>query len=310
MRKVVGTGETILDILFLQGQPVAAVPGGSSFNSIISTGRAGVPCIFVGYTGNDAVGRQTVEFMQRNGVRTDFFEVRNDEKSALSLAFLDEHGDADYTFYKTSPRAGTQWTLPPFSSGDVMLYGSYYAACTGTRPMIEEMLERANSAGAIVYYDLNFRRSHLHELAALTPTIQSNFRQSSIVRGSADDFEVMFATRDARQIYSQHISSFCPFFICTSGADAVTVCTPTGAYDYEVPPVTDVVSTVGAGDNFNAGFACALIWEGFGLADLPKLKRDEWERLVRTACIFAGEACRSTDNYISAEFGAQLAACR
>ncbi|MBQ4003045.1 MAG: carbohydrate kinase, partial [Bacteroidaceae bacterium] len=110
MRKVVGTGETILDILFLQGQPVAAVPGGSSFNSIISTGRAGVPCIFVGYTGNDAVGRQTVEFMRHNGVSTDFFEVRNDEKSALSLAFLDEHGDADYTFYKTSPRAGTQWT--------------------------------------------------------------------------------------------------------------------------------------------------------------------------------------------------------
>ena len=84
MRKVVGTGETILDILFLQGQPVAAVPGGSSFNSIISTGRAGVPCIFVGYTGNDAVGRQTVEFMRHNGVSTDFFEVRNDENMLIS----------------------------------------------------------------------------------------------------------------------------------------------------------------------------------------------------------------------------------
>ena len=117
MRKVVGTGETILDILFLQGQPVAAVPGGSSFNSIISTGRAGVPCIFVGYTGNDAVGRQTVEFMQHNGVSTDFFEVRNDEKSALSLGFLDEHGETvetvDPLAYPVLPGISGFTVVPP-----------------------------------------------------------------------------------------------------------------------------------------------------------------------------------------------------
>lgn len=44
LRKVLGVGETILDILFKNNQPVAAVAGGSSFNSIISVGRAGVPC--------------------------------------------------------------------------------------------------------------------------------------------------------------------------------------------------------------------------------------------------------------------------
>ena len=43
MNKIVGVGETILDILFKNNQPVAAVPGGSSFNSIISVGRAGYP---------------------------------------------------------------------------------------------------------------------------------------------------------------------------------------------------------------------------------------------------------------------------
>lgn len=68
VRKVIGVGESILDILFRGGKPVAAVPGGSSFNSIISVGRAGVPCTFVGYTGDDYVGRQTVEFLRENGV--------------------------------------------------------------------------------------------------------------------------------------------------------------------------------------------------------------------------------------------------
>lgn len=39
MRKVIGIGETIMDIIFHGEQPTAAVPGGSSFNSIISVGR-------------------------------------------------------------------------------------------------------------------------------------------------------------------------------------------------------------------------------------------------------------------------------
>ena len=53
MRKVIGMGETIMDIIFHGAQPTAAVPGGSSFNSIISIGRAGIP------------GR----FRRRNGTR-------------------------------------------------------------------------------------------------------------------------------------------------------------------------------------------------------------------------------------------------
>lgn len=42
MKKVIGIGETILDILFKDNRPMNAVPGGSVFNSIVSLGRMGV----------------------------------------------------------------------------------------------------------------------------------------------------------------------------------------------------------------------------------------------------------------------------
>ena len=70
--------------------------------------------------------------------------------------------------------------------------------------------------------------------------------------------------------------------------------------------VGDVVSTVGAGDNFNAGFSCALVWQGITREALPHLSRQEWEPLIQTACDFAAEACRSTDNYISKEWGERV----
>ena len=53
MRKVIGIGETILDIIFRGGQPTAAVPGGSVFNGIVSLGRISVPICFIRETGTD-----------------------------------------------------------------------------------------------------------------------------------------------------------------------------------------------------------------------------------------------------------------
>ena len=302
MRKITGMGETIMDILFRDGQPVAAVPGGSCFNSIISIGRTGLPCSFIGYTGKDKVGLDTQAFLLKNGVSIENFEVREEEKSAISLAFLDENGDASYQFYKEVPRAHENWIEPSFQCDDVLLFGSYYAICEGMRPQVESTLKAANEAGAILYYDLNFRRSHAHELNALLPTIHQNFRESTIVRGSADDFEIMYQSRNAREIYEQHIRKYCPLFICTAGAETITICTPTATFDFQAPRVENVVSTVGAGDSFNAGFIFGLVRKDITRNQLLNLERESWEQLIYYATAFAAQACQSTDNFVSKSF--------
>ena len=75
MRKVIGIGETILDIIFRGEQPTAAVPGGSVFNGIVSLGRIGVPICFISETGNDHVGNIILNFMRENNIPTDHVNV-------------------------------------------------------------------------------------------------------------------------------------------------------------------------------------------------------------------------------------------
>ena len=84
MRKVIGIGETVLDIIFKNGKPIEAVPGGSSFNAVISLGRAGVNTSFISEAGNDRIGEYVIEFLRENGVNADNVSIFPDSKSPLS----------------------------------------------------------------------------------------------------------------------------------------------------------------------------------------------------------------------------------
>ena len=72
MRKVIGIGETILDIIFKNNQPYIAVPGGSTFNGLISLGRLGIPVSFISEVGNDRVGEIIRSFMKENNLSTQY----------------------------------------------------------------------------------------------------------------------------------------------------------------------------------------------------------------------------------------------
>ena len=150
MRKVIGIGETVLDIIFRDDQPVSAVPGGSTFNAVISLGRSGIPTSFISETGNDRVGRNIIRFLQDNGCDASCVNVYPNSKSPLSLAFLNEQNDAEYIFYKDHPNDRLDFTYPEVHADDIVLFGSYYALNPVIRPQVKGFLDYAHQHGAIL----------------------------------------------------------------------------------------------------------------------------------------------------------------
>lgn len=300
MRKILGIGETIYDILFRQGQPVAAVPGGSVFNGLISLGRTGLDCTFITEVGDDQVGQNILAFMQENGINTDYVSCYQGKKTAISLAFLDENNDAHYSFYKDYPNNRLDFEMPFIQKNDIVAFGAYFALNPVLKDKVRPFLNYAKEQGAILYYDLNFRDNHKHEVESLRDTFKENFAVADIVRGSHEDFINVYGHDDCRKIYDE-ISKYCPRFICTRGKDGVLVIDHGQEYTFSSNPIVPV-STIGAGDNFNAGILYGLYTGGIGRENLDRLTQEDWSRLIRFGIEFGTETCMSTSNYVSKEF--------
>lgn len=301
MRKVIGIGETILDILFRDGQPQAAVPGGSVYNAVISLGRMGQNVTFISETGNDRVGEMILANMRENGVDTANVNVFPEGKSPVSLAFLNERNDAEYIFYKDYPRQRLEVNMPEISSDDIIMIGSYFAITPVLRDKVKELLDRAHDAGAIIYYDVNFRSTHANEAIKLMPTIIENFEYADILRGSTEDFQNMFRQPDADKVYSNHVGFYCPNFICTDADGDVRLRTKHVCKDYPVTPLK-AVSTIGAGDNFNAGVVYGLLKYRVRRADIAELTEADWDAIIRCGMDFSADVCKSVSNSVSKEF--------
>lgn len=301
MRKVIGIGETILDILFRDGQPQAAVPGGSVYNAVISLGRMGQNVTFISETGNDRVGEMILANMRENGVDTANVNVFPEGKSPVSLAFLNERNDAEYIFYKDYPRQRLEVNMPEISSDDIIMIGSYFAITPVLRDKVKELLDRARDAGAIIYYDVNFRSTHANEAIKLMPTIIENFEYADILRGSTEDFQNMFRQPDADKVYSNHVGFYCSNFICTDADGDVRLRTKHVCKDYPVTPLK-AVSTIGAGDNFNAGVVYGLLKYRVRRADLAELTEADWDAIIRCGMDFSADVCKSVSNSVSREF--------
>ena len=303
MRRVIGIGETILDILFKNHQAVSSVPGGSTFNSMISLGRAGVSSCLLSEIGDDKVGGMVRSFLRENRVDDSYLTEYPDHKSPISLAFLDEHNNATYSFYK-EPFKQTDWECPTIGSDDIILFGSYYALNPDMRYKVTTLLEKAHKAGAIIYYDVNFRRNHAGEAIKLMSTVIENFEYADIVKGSDEDFEVLYRIAEGSKIFKEKVDFYCPRLIYSRGSQGVDLYSRTLTKHYPIEPVTPV-STIGAGDNLNAGILYGLIKYRIHRNDLDSLSERDWDDIIRCGLEFAAETCRQADNYVGSQFAAE-----
>ena len=210
-------------------------------------------------------------------------------------------------FYKDHAHDLFSMAYPEINRDDIVLFGSFFAVNPIIHAEVNEFLKFAQQKGAILYYDVNFRPSHRHEVMKITPNFIDNLELSTIVRGSHEDFEVLYKQTDAAKVYQNQIKFYCKNFIYTRGDKPVSVfATPQFQKDYDVPALQPV-STIGAGDNFNAGIIYGLLKEHITLHQIEEgLSAAQWDALIGYAQAFSAACCQDIYNYVSEAFGQKM----
>ena len=304
MRKIYGIGETVLDIIFKDSQPRAAKAGGSVLNSIVSMGRMELPVSFISEYGLDDVGNLIDNFLKDNGVDSSFVHRFKDGSTALALAFLNEKNDANYTFYKDFPKKRLDIEFPEIKKDDIVQCGSFYAIWPEIREKFKKFIQNAKDNGALILYDPNFRKSHLSELLTLKPLVIENMQMAGLLRGSDEDFKNIFGTANADEAW-EAVKGYCKCLVYTANIEGVYVRTSSFSGKFPVQKISPV-STIGAGDNFNAGMITSIYHNNISRDQLENLTEHEWSKIIALAVSFATHVCMSYENYISKEFAKEL----
>jgi fructokinase len=304
MRKIFGIGETVFDIIFKEGIPQAAKAGGAMLNSMVSLGRIGLPAFFISEYGNDEIGNIIDAFLNENGVSTEFSHRFSDGKTKLSIAVLNERNDADYSFYDKYPAERLKLRLPGINRNDIVLFGSIYAITEKIRDRFTSFIRSAYDNDGILIYDPNFRKTHSSDLNILRPMMIENMQNSVLVRGSDEDFRNIFGAETPDEAWAA-IKDYCRSLVYTANGHGVYVRTEVFSGEFPVRQIIPV-STIGAGDNFNAGMIAALYKMGIGKEDIGVMGEEKWSAVISSGVDFATDVCLSYDNYISNEFAAKI----
>jgi fructokinase len=299
-KKVFAIGETLLDIIFEGHQVKAAKPGGSMLNSAVSLGRAGTNVSLITEFGHDQTGKLILAFLEKNHVQSQNIHLYKKGKTPLAIAFLNEKGDANYDFYKPYPKERLQVKIPHFNPNDILLFGSYFGIDPQVRAKLLEIVKAAHNAGSMIVYDPNFRKPHAHELEKLRPFILENMQLAHIIRASHEDIKIIF-DEDTIQGFQIAIHGQNKILIMTSSSEKVELLTKDLHDVYPVQKIK-VVSTIGAGDNFNAGLIYGLIRNEVTTSDLNHVPPEKWKEIISLGMSFSADVCMGMENYISEDF--------
>ncbi len=298
--RVFGLGETVYDIIFKNGVPQAAKAGGSVLNALVSLARTGIETYFISELGKDQVGNLILSFLHQNKINTTYVQQYENAQSALALAFLNENNDASYEFYKNYPDKRLQIDLPDFQAGDILLFGSSFAIDTKVRTQVEAIVAKAKKSGATVFYDPNYRAKDGADEEQCIAYVMQNIALADIVRASNEDCQHLLKVEQPQQVY-EIIKKQCACLIHTSNASGIHALSEKGQFFYHSEKLKPV-STIGAGDNFNAGIIYSLVKYGFHNADLSLLEQNDFDTIIPIARQFASAVCMSMDNYVPEGF--------
>jgi len=250
-KKVLCFGEVLWDAF---GDEKKA--GGAPMNVARHLVQQGVDTIFASRVGEDASGRELVDFLKNNGLYSDIIQLDDTLPTCKVTVQLDEHKQATYIIPEpvSWDNIQTENTLTTAAvNAKAIVFGSLACRTKTTRKTLLNLLDETN---ALRIFDVNLRPPHytlatIENLAARATVVKMNEEEASLLIGGSSG-----SLKD--QIREFHAKYHAKTICVTRGENGAIIWHDHEFYEHPGFKVK-VADTVGAGDSFLATLIAGIL---------------------------------------------------
>lgn len=232
--------------------------GGSSANIAVGLARLGLKVGMIGCVGDDLFADYFTSFMDQERVDTRF--VKRVAGFGTQLCVGEVRPPFRQVFYRHQPadtqlRIGSE-ELVALRAGRLFVTNGTSLSEEPSRESTFEALRAARAAGVTTVFDVDYRRSSWPSAEEAGSVARGALGAVDIVIGNEDEIPILTGERDPARSVDVALGAGPRLVVRKLGARGVSAHTRDGVVT--VPPLTvPVLSTVGAGDGFAAGFLSA-----------------------------------------------------
>jgi 5-dehydro-2-deoxygluconokinase len=235
--------------------------GGSSANIAVGLARLGLRVGIISCVGEDLLADYLFQFLKREGVDTQYVRMVEGYNTSLCLTEVSPPDHFPQVFYRREP-ADSQVVLGPEEAAYIrqarmFLTNGTSLSASPAREATAGALEIAHEAGLRTVLDIDYRASSWPSPEAAGRAARDVLPWVDVVVGNEDEFRLLTGEGDARRQVEAVLASGTRIMVRKLGAKGVEAHTRQQFCMAEPVPIK-VVSTIGAGDGFAAGFLYAL----------------------------------------------------
>jgi 5-dehydro-2-deoxygluconokinase len=235
--------------------------GGSSANIAVGLARLGLCVGIISCIGKDLLADYLMGFLKKEGVDTQHVRLVEGHNTSLCLTEVSPPDHFPQVFYRCEP-ADSQVILGPaeeayIRQAHIFLTNGTSLSASPARESTVKALQIAYEGGLRTVLDIDYRASSWPSPEAAGRAALDVLSWVDVVVGNEDEFRLLTGEVDVRRQVEAVLASGVRIMVRKLGARGVEAHTPQQSCLAEPVPVK-VVSTIGAGDGFAAGFLYAF----------------------------------------------------
>ena len=269
MRKpalMIGLGEVLWDIL-----PSGKVLGGAPANFAYMTNVLGDEGIVASRVGNDELGREAGEVIQRRGLNASYLQYDNKHQTGTAAVSIDVAGQPSFTIREPVAWDFLHWTSAweeLSNRADVVCFGSLAQRSPESAATIESFLRNA-PAKALRICDANLRQSFYNK-----DVLRKSFQHAQIVKLNEQELLQVSSLLNLgagteETLAKRLLTEYALLLVCVTLGDRGSILVSEDQTVQHGGFPVKIADAIGAGDAFTACLAHYYL-RGYSLEDISE----------------------------------------